>query len=546
MFDSADDSSCPTLPALTSYDYWNPSHASFPPDAVQPTPQLLTPPDPSYGYPALDPTLLAISFPQPQSSLPSKPTPPTPAIQVAVPIGDSPPCATVECHPNAGSSNTPSTPGESTPLSNITTVPGVITPSTLPDNSTPGSFDSGVSIVLPAGDKSTWAAQNLGWPIMQSRQPLSAVEKEHRRAHAASRQISAAQRKDRDMLLSEAIHSLADELEAKVQVIATTHNVTHEKVKKLLGGHKYYRNPRSTQLANAIIHDKAHKVNEGRARGDKLSLQQIRDLAKNASVHATNSAAVHDVQLTLEHVFKILDGLTLRTGLYVCLFATHGHVYDSSQPFWYGTDNVMDFWEDVMNVKPDELVCKLEQWACVQGKNIEERNSVEGMQRLCARILNSGLRAYSSTLFNRLSHTHTGIVAKKKNQINFINFEVAIKEKYGIDLLGWPEGVPFQSPCAITSAEHLWTLRDAFKAGSSAWNIKIDLRSGEVPGRWLGTLARSVPMWAGNDAIQDEADLAKRHWVNFSRYASSLLLTATRGADNNAIGAWEALEDNDD
>ncbi|KAI6020728.1 hypothetical protein BKA83DRAFT_4126679 [Pisolithus microcarpus] len=79
VFDSADDSSCPMLPALTSYDYRNLSHTSFPPDAIQPTPQLLTPPDPSYGYPVLDPALLAISIPQPQSSLPSKPTPPMPA-----------------------------------------------------------------------------------------------------------------------------------------------------------------------------------------------------------------------------------------------------------------------------------------------------------------------------------------------------------------------------------------------------------------------------------------------------------------------------------
>ena len=28
--------------------------------------------------------------------------------------------------------------------------------------------------------------------------------------------------------------------------------------------YKYYRNPHSTQLANAIIHDKAHKVNKGK------------------------------------------------------------------------------------------------------------------------------------------------------------------------------------------------------------------------------------------------------------------------------------------
>ncbi|KAI5986306.1 hypothetical protein F5J12DRAFT_973769 [Pisolithus orientalis] len=105
------------------------------------------------------------------------------------------------------------------------------------------------------------------------------------------------------------------------------------------------------QLANAIIHDKANKVNEGCSHGEKLSLQQIQELArvdpkyqdmtkdekdellhglteyhtlKNTSVHTTNSAAACDAPLTLEHVFKI--------------------------PFWYRTDNVMDFWEDVMDL----------------------------------------------------------------------------------------------------------------------------------------------------------------------------------------------------
>ncbi|KAI6022454.1 hypothetical protein BKA83DRAFT_100747 [Pisolithus microcarpus] len=350
--------------------------------------------------------------------------------------------------------------------------------STCRNNGVPGRCNDEVSATKPTANKSTWAARNPGWPVMQPRQPLSAVEKEHRSAHAASRQISAAQRKDRDVLLNEAIRSLADEFEAKVQVLATTHNVTHEKVKKLLGGHKYYRNPRGTQLANAIIHDKAHEVNEGRARGEKLSLEQIRDLArvdpkyqdmtqeekdellraltefralKNSSVRATNSAAARDAQSTLEHIFKILDGLALRTGIYVCLFATRGHVYDSSQPFWYGTDNIMDFWEDVMDLEPDEIVRKMEQWACMHGKS--KRASC--MQRMCARILNSGLR--------------TCVVAKKKIRINFINFEVAIKARYGIDLLGWPEGVPFQSPRAITNAEHLRTLRDALKAGTCRW-----------------------------------------------------------------------------
>ncbi|KAI6019418.1 hypothetical protein BKA83DRAFT_4495442 [Pisolithus microcarpus] len=156
---------------------------------------------------------------------------------------------------------------------------------------------------------------------------------------------------------------------------------------------------------------------------------------KNTSVHATNSTAAHNAQLTLEHFFKILDGLALCTRIYVCLFATHSHVYNSSQPFWYGTDNVMDFWEDIMDLEPDEIVCKMEQWACMHGKNIKERNSVEG------------------------------VVVKKKIWINFINFKVAIKARYGINILGWLEGVPFQSPHTITNAEHLQILHNVLKEG---------------------------------------------------------------------------------
>ncbi|KAI6104654.1 hypothetical protein EDD16DRAFT_1492499 [Pisolithus croceorrhizus] len=268
------------------------------------------------------------------------------------------------------------------------------------------------------------------------------------------------------MLLNKAIQLLADEFEAKVQVLAMTHNVTHEKVKKLLGGHKYYRNPCSTQLANAIIHDKAHEVNKDLAKVDPKYQEMTQDkkdellhalteyqALKNTSICATNSAAACNTQLTLEHIFKILDGLTLHTGIYVCLFASCSHIYDSSQPFWYGTNNIMDFWEDVMDLEPNEIVHKMEQWVCMHGKNIEECNSVEGMQQLCTCILNSGLC----------------VIVKKKIQINFINFEVAIKAKYGINLVGWPEGVPFQLPHAITNAKHLHTFHDMLKVGTCHW-----------------------------------------------------------------------------
>ncbi|KAG0693823.1 hypothetical protein DFH29DRAFT_962927 [Suillus ampliporus] len=158
---------------------------------------------------------------------------------------------------------------------------------------------------------------------------------------------------------------------------------------------------------------------------------------QNMSVHATNSAAACDVRLTLDSVFKILDALAVRTGMYTCVFASRGHVYDTAQATWFGTDNVMDFWEDVLQMEADEIARKMEQWACVQN-----------MQRVCTRLLNSGLRT----------------IAKRHDiRINYANFDIAIKEKLSIDLRGWPEGISFQSPTSINDLNALLKIRNALK-----------------------------------------------------------------------------------
>ena len=149
--------------------------------------------------------------------------------------------------------------------------PGIAIPSTHP-NGMLSNYNGTISESMVTSNKSTWATHNPGWPVMQPCQPLSAADKEHWSAQMASRQISAAQQKDCDVLLNEAIQSLSEEFKAKVQVISATHSITDEKVRKLLGGYKYYQNPCNTQLANAIIHNKAHEVNKGKPHSIVLQL----------------------------------------------------------------------------------------------------------------------------------------------------------------------------------------------------------------------------------------------------------------------------------
>ena len=193
-FNPPGDPPCPMPPAFSLYDYWNPSHQPFPPDSMQLAPQPLISPDFSYGHPALDPALLSISnHPPVSSSLTSGLTKSSPAIQVTVSLRDIAPtsCTTVERQPDNSLSNAPSAPSMATPSSHL---------------NGPLSDCNGVtSVTMVTSNKSTWATRNPGWPVMQPRQPLSTAEKEHCTAQTASRQISAAQRKDRDALLNEAV-----------------------------------------------------------------------------------------------------------------------------------------------------------------------------------------------------------------------------------------------------------------------------------------------------------------------------------------------------
>jgi hypothetical protein len=103
--------------------------------------------------------------------------------------------------------------------------------------------------------------------------------------------------------------------------------------------------------------------------------------------------------------------------------------------------------------------------------DIDERETVQIMQRVCTRLLNSGLSTFF--LYPVRSNTNycvLGTVVKRRDiRINYTNFGTAIKEKLGIDLRGWPESIPFQSPTSINDHTALLKLRDALKDGSCHW-----------------------------------------------------------------------------
>lgn len=122
-----------------------------------------------------------------------------------------------------------------------------------------------------------------------------------------------------------------------------------------------------------------------------LSKEQEDDLIANLLEHcdsrkhgvrANNAAAARDILCTgdamtdlvcvsscLYAIFvniniKKLDGCGHRTGSYGFYFLTCGHVNNTAEATWYGSDNSMDFLEDVLQLEPSEVCRLFEQWAC--------------------------------------------------------------------------------------------------------------------------------------------------------------------------------------
>ncbi|KAI6018967.1 hypothetical protein BKA83DRAFT_4057712, partial [Pisolithus microcarpus] len=309
-----------------------------------------------------------------------------------------------------------------------------------------------------------WKSRNPGKPVIpvRSSEKLDAVQR-------AARKVAAEQRRVSQQAVCDAVAELLEEQEMRVNEIAKAHNVLPAKVKLLITGETHYRNRREESLANALVRIKARQVNADRPSGQKFQLKELQEMVandpdmqnldeetkqqylgelkeshscKSIGVRSTNTAASRDVQATLKKVYGELQALAYRTGIYACLFVTRGHVYDTHAATWFGTDNIMDFWEDRMDLSPDYIIKQLELWACNEEKS----------------------KLFSVTAGSITKHLRQ----EKAIRLRFANFE-QIKYKFGIDYEGWPDGIPFCSPYKIQTVDEIRRLRDAIRENSFRW-----------------------------------------------------------------------------
>ncbi|KAG1902576.1 uncharacterized protein F5891DRAFT_1186221 [Suillus fuscotomentosus] len=288
------------------------------------------------------------------------------------------------------------------PASNIPRLPS-------PDDDS-NSHNSLEARLNDKGNNSCWSARNPGQPVIPTRAKgvlLTDAEK-------ASRALKATQGKQNEKALHDAITDFIIEQSKKVGEIARLHNVTQDHVKSLLNFHTHYKKSQAPQLMNALVHAKAKELNADLPTGSKYTMKEVRKTcrrrpnvaptcivtqgekrrSKRVARVQTTLRPARDVVATTEKIKQELNGLCDCCGTYTTFVIAGGHVNNQTPATWYTTDNASDFWEDALNLVLDNVVCKFEQWACSQGKNIVEHNSLESMQKQAARLILTGLRMY--------------------------------------------------------------------------------------------------------------------------------------------------------
>ncbi|KAI5992430.1 hypothetical protein EDD15DRAFT_2368174 [Pisolithus albus] len=267
------------------------------------------------------------------------------------------------------------------------------------DAAAPDVCHSGLSAVAgnppPALNDASWKSRNPGKPVIppRSSEKLDAVQR-------AARKVAAEQRRAKQQAISDAVAELLEEQETRINEIAKAHSVLPEKeeVRRITGkcarlhqgtsnlpcGQKFQLKELQEMVANDPDLQNLDEETKQRYLGE---LKESRS-CKAIGVRSTNTAASRDVQATLKKIYG--EALAYRTGIYACMFVTRGHVYDMHAATWFGTDNIMDFWEDRMKLSPDYIIKQLELWACNEEKNIEAHDSLENMQKQAKNGLDSG------------------------------------------------------------------------------------------------------------------------------------------------------------
>ncbi|KAJ7027648.1 hypothetical protein C8F04DRAFT_1238015 [Mycena alexandri] len=187
-------------------------------------------------------------------------------------------------------------------------------------------------------------------------------------------------------------------------------------------------------------------------------------MLKRRGVRSTTRAVELDVKQTAGGIGNALGDLHFRTG--VCGFAllSRGHADDPSKPHFVDSNDAMAYLIEVYGISPYDFLRGFEAWSTTRDNGIVDKDDLGSMRKLVSKLLTDSLR--------RIKHNNN-------ISMDYVNYEVAIREGKGVELAGWPADISMSRP-ALWNAETTRRVRDALRSGAIHWVTMPRAQHGEL------------------------------------------------------------------
>ncbi|KAJ7022497.1 hypothetical protein C8F04DRAFT_1194491 [Mycena alexandri] len=459
------------------------------PTTYPPPPNDLPPPPPN-DLPPPPPSDLP---PPPPNDLPPPPpsdTPPNDTTKTVTPDGGVPPTPDggVPPTPDGGVPPTPNGGVPPTPNGGVPPTPDGGATAVTPEDQNPKTIvadphRAASEVNLLGG---SWRERNPDAPKHPGRELPPRPDQSEAEKNAA--ELKRAVNGDLKGQYEAAIAEFESSMQETANKLAKQFDKTPQEVRKALRGKTSLVKERAHNLQNAKVWKFAQSENADRPVGSKLKAPALQKLLKErglfedltpveedellqefeesrglkkSGTRLNNAAAARDVTAFTKFVNRELALLNKRTGAIAFCCIGRSDVNDTLNPACVGTEDALKFFPQILQTTDEQFAVKFDNYG-VNRDAVGLAGSFDFLRKdTVARISDGLFRATGK-------HVH----------MKYGDYDDLLTD-YGVELVGWPEGVPFQAPSVLGSIDRIRPVHDALVAGSCRWEKMSEGRVAE-------------------------------------------------------------------
>ncbi|KAJ7165244.1 hypothetical protein C8R46DRAFT_1220376 [Mycena filopes] len=386
----------------------------------------------------------------------------------------------------------------------------------------------------------TWAERNPNAIKQPGKEREKGKDKQVGAAEKATLKLKRKVKVDAKEAWEKELAEFEAEVDKRAGEMAKTHNKTYSEVRKALRGVTTMAKEHAQNVQHAKVWALSKEINKDRPRGERLRAHEVAKLTKthppfmnmtqeeerllldeyeeerekkDVGVRLNDAAAAKDVTAFTKRVDHELNNLQKRTGAIRCLLIGRSDVSDTLLPACVGPEDGMCFFPLIMRTTNNDFATKWDHFTVNRDRITLDANFNE-LCKTCTSMISEG--------FERATGS--------KTVIKYVEYDKLVL-KHGVELVGWPESVPFKSPSDLNRIELLRPLYDALMNDSCRWEKMSEVRKTEHAAAVASKPAKAKTMEGSGKRKRGEAadgdtpkkkrtklsDLTKRQRIQHAR-----------------------------